>query len=92
MERGKPPIKFPVVICLDNHISRFDAQVLEEAGTFRERIDADEEARANELGFRLFFEESLTSQFLQMWDQLMRMFHAAYNTARIEYKKQHKAK
>mmetsp|Transcript_40357 Transcript_40357/g.91425 ORF Transcript_40357/g.91425 Transcript_40357/m.91425 type:complete len:630 (-) Transcript_40357:276-2165(-) len=91
VKRGSPPIKFPVVIPLDNHISRFDADVLEQ-GTYREVISEDEESAANQLGFRLWFEESNTSHFLQMWDQVNKAFHGAYNKGRDEYKKQHKAR
>ena len=41
------------------------------------------------IGILLDFEESNTSQMLQMWDQINKAAHAAYNKGRDEYKKQY---
>jgi hypothetical protein len=40
----------------------------------------------------MFFEDAGTSGFLQMWDQINKAAHAAYNAARKEYKKQYTSK
>ncbi len=93
IERNGTPIEFPIVIPLDNHNSRFDCDVLESStATVRDALTDEDEETALSLGFRLFFEESNTSGFLQMWDQINKAFHGAYNKARDEYKKQHKSK
>ena len=78
---GNPPIVDPIVHCVDNHSSRFDEAVQK----------ACNESAAS-LGFRLFFEESLTSHFLQMWDQINAAAHTAYRKGRNEYKQQYKLK
>ena len=55
---GHEPIQLPVVFLGDNHGSRFDEQVLE-------MIDRDPDA-TKFCGILLDFEESRTSQFLQV--------------------------
>ena len=80
-ERGRKEIAFPITLSLDNHASRFDIQVLRAC-----------KGDATGLGFRLFFEESGTSGFLQMWDQINKSAHTAYKKARKEYKTQYEAK
>ena len=76
------PIELPVVYLGDNHSSRFDAKVLQ-------ITDPDDSAF---IGILLDFEESNTSQILQMWDQINKAAHAAYNKGKDEYKKQYKSK
>ena len=66
----------------DNHGSRFHPTVLK-------ITDPDDSAF---IGILLDFEESNTSQFLQMWDQINKAAHAAYNKGKDEYKKQYKSK
>ena len=44
------------------------------------------------IGILLAMEESNTSQFLQMWDQINKAAHSAYNKGKDEYKKQFKSK
>ena len=44
------------------------------------------------LGFEPFFEKSLTSQFLQILDQINKACHDAYKEGKKEYKQQHMAK
>ena len=66
---------------LDNHSSRYDVDVLRACAP-----------GAVDLGFRMFFEDAGTSGFLQMWDQINKAAHAAYNAARKEYKKQYTSK
>ena len=70
---------FPVVYLGDNHGSRFSPEVLK-------MTDPDDTAF---IGILLDFEESNTSQMLQMWDQINKAAHAAYNKGRDEYKKQY---
>ena len=79
---NQKPIEFPVVYLGDNHGSRFHEEVLK-------ITDPDDPAF---IGILLDFEESNTSQFLQMWDQINRAAHAAYNKGKDEYKKQYKPK
>ena len=83
MERaaGGKEIKFPCCVMYDNHSSRFDEKVMEALY-----------GPAAELGFEPFFEKSLTSQFLQMLDQINKACHDHYKKGKKEYKKQHKAK
>ena len=68
---GGEPILRPVVLCLDNHASRFSVEVL--------KACSGQEAR---LGIRLFTEEPNTSGFLQSLDQYNSTFHRRYNTGR----------
>ena len=75
-------IEFPVVFLGDNHGSRFSSEVLK-------ITDPDDPAFISIL---LDFEESNTSQFLQMWDQINKAAHAAYNKGKDEYKKQYKSR
>jgi hypothetical protein len=79
---GHEPIQFPVIYLGDNHGSRFHPEVLK-------MTDPDD---ADFCGVLLDFEESNTSQFLQMWDQINKAAHAAYNKGKDEYKKQHKSR
>ena len=79
---GQTAIAFPVVYLGDNHGSRFDEEVLK-------ITDPDDTAF---IGILLDFEESNTSQILQMWDQINKAAHAAYNKGKDEYKKQYKSK
>ena len=44
------------------------------------------------IGILLEFEQSNTSQFLQMWDQINKAAHASYNKGKDEYKKHYKSK
>lgn len=81
MENGGTAIEFPVVLIVDNHASRFDSAVQ----------DLCREG-AGRLGIRLFFEESNTSHFLQMLDQINEKCHAAYKARKKEYKTAHKQK
>ena len=78
---GKPLIEFPISLPLDNHSSRYAVEVLRACND-----------GANDLGFRMFFEDAGTSGFLQMWDQINRAAHHAYSGARKEYKKQYESK
>lgn len=78
---GGEPIERPVVLMLDNHASRFSAEVLEAAGQAQSR-----------LGMRLFTEEPNTSHFLQPLDQYNSKFHRAYNKAKDAYKEAYAAK
>ena len=78
---GHKEIEFPVVFLGDNHGSRFDPKVLE-------ITDPDS---TQFCGILLDFEESNTSQFLQMWDQINKAAHASYNKGKDEYKKQYKS-
>lgn len=77
---GRPPIERPVFLGTDNHNSRFDPKVLKAA--------ADASPR---LGMRIWAEESNVSHFLQWLDKINKMFHGAYNKAKVEYKKRWKA-
>ncbi|KAJ1631175.1 hypothetical protein T492DRAFT_906121 [Pavlovales sp. CCMP2436] len=52
---GNPPIERPVVLCVDNHGSRYDDEVLAAFGHAE-----------SEYGIRVFTEEPNTSQFLQL--------------------------
>eukprot|EP00966_Prymnesium_polylepis_P228835 5295433-Prymnesium_polylepis.1 len=54
---GGAPIKRPVVLCLDNHASRYSEEVLKAAS-----------GQSSRLGIRLFTEEPGTSGFLQSLD------------------------
>lgn len=83
---GKSAIEMPVTLMLDNHSSRFDETIL--AATSRDDLTAD----AANLGIRLFFEESMTSHFLQMLDKVFEKLHRAYKAGCNEYKKQSKSK
>ena len=65
----------------DNHSSRYDDAVMEALY-----------GPGKTLGFELFFEKSLTSQFLQMLDQINKACHDAYKEGKKEYKQQHMAK
>ena len=55
---GGEPIERPVVLCLDNHASRYSEEVLKAAS-----------GQSSRLGIRLFTEEPMTSGFLQSLDQ-----------------------
>ena len=55
---GGEPIERPVVLCLDNHASRYSEEVLKAAS-----------GQSARLGIRLFTEEPMTSGFLQSLDQ-----------------------
>ena len=55
---GGEPILRPVVLCLDNHASRYSSEVLLAAS-----------GQSPRLGIRLFTEEPMTSGFLQSLDQ-----------------------
>lgn len=79
---GHEAIKLPVIYLGDNHGSRFHETVLK-------LTDPDDPAF---IGILLDFEESNTSQMLQMWDQINKAAHAAYNKGKDEYKKQYKSK
>ena len=79
---GHKEIEFPVVFLGDNHGSRFHPEVLK-------ITDPNDTAF---IGILLDFEESNTSQMLQMWDQINKAAHAAYNKGKDEYKKQYKSK
>ena len=79
---GEEPIEFPVVFLGDNHGSRFDEAVLELTDPENPKF----------IGILLDMEESNTSQFLQMWDQINKAAHAAYNKGKKEYKRQYKSK
>jgi hypothetical protein len=79
---GQEPIKFPVHYLGDNHGSRFHPEVLKIA-------DPNDPAF---IGILLEFEQSNTSQFLQMWDQINKAAHASYNKGKDEYKKHYKSK
>ena len=74
--------EFPVVYLGDNHGSRFSPEVLK-------ITDPDD---LEFIGILLDFEESNTSQFLQMFDQINKAAHGAYNKGKDEYKKQYKSK
>ena len=78
---GGTPIERPVVLLLDNHASRFDDEVLEEAT-----------GEAPKLGIRLWTEEAGVSGFLQALDQYNAQFHRAYNKALKVYKQAYKAR
>jgi len=65
-------IQFPVCLCLDNHISRYDDDVIQ---------------WGEDNGIEFFFEESNTSGFLQALDQYNRQLHLKYNEAKDLYKK-----
>ena len=79
---GHTPIEFPVVYLGDNHGSRFHEKVLQITDPNDPKF----------IGILLDFEESNTSQFLQMWDQINKAAHASYNKGKDEYKKQYKSK
>ena len=83
---GNPPIELPVVLMLDNHSSRYDETVLADCEK------SELVAEADGLGIALFFEESMTSHFLQMLDKIFAKLHKAYTEGKKEYKSQHKAK
>lgn len=78
---GREPIERPVVLCLDNHASRYSEEVLTAAS-----------GSASRLGIRLFTEEPMTSGFLQSLDQYNSTFHRQYNKARSAYKNAYKAR
>eukprot|EP00966_Prymnesium_polylepis_P177702 4115153-Prymnesium_polylepis.1 len=78
---GGEPIERPVVLCLDNHGSRYSEEVLKSA--------SGQQAR---LGTRLFTEEPGTSGFLQSLDQYNSKFHRHYNTGRDVYKETYMAR
>ena len=78
---GGQPIERPVVLCLDNHASRYSEEVLTAASGI-----------AAPLGIRLFTEEPMTSGFLQSLDQYNAKFHRHYNDARDVYKEAYKAR
>ena len=79
---GHLAIRLPVVYLGDNHGSRFDPDVLQ-------MTDPDDHKFC---GILLDFEESNTSQMLQMWDQINKAAHASYNKGKAEYKKQYKSR
>jgi hypothetical protein len=78
---GGAPIERPVVLCLDNHASRYSEEVLK-AGS----------GQSSRLGIRLFTEEPMTSGFLQSLDQYNAKFHRCYNKGRDAYKAAYKAR
>ena len=77
---GGEPIERPVVLCLDNHASRFSEEVLTAASSQESR-----------LGIRMFTEEPGTSGFLQSLDQYNGKLHRNYNKALGVYKEAFKA-
>eukprot|EP00966_Prymnesium_polylepis_P057566 1332930-Prymnesium_polylepis.2 len=77
---GGTAIERPVVLMLDNHASRFDDEVLEEATGV-----------APSLGIRMWTEAAGTSGFLQALDQYNSAFHRAYNKALKAYKEAYEA-
>lgn len=77
---GGEPILRPVVLCLDNHASRYSAEVLLAAS-----------GQSSRLGIRLFTEEPMTSGFLQSLDQYNATFHRRYNDGRDVYKAAYEA-
>ena len=72
---GLEPIKRPVVVCLDNHSSRYSEDVL-----------VSMSGQQSRLGMRMFTEEPGTSGFLQSLDQYNSKFHRYYNKGRDTYK------
>ena len=72
---GGEPIARPVVLCLDNHASRYSEELLKAAS-----------GQGAKLGIRLFTEEPMTSGFLQSLDQYNGTFHRRYNEGRDAYK------
>ena len=78
---GGEPIERPVVLCLDNHASRYSEEVLKSASGQQSR-----------LGTRLFTEEPGTSGYLQYLDQYNSKFHRHYNDGRDAYKEAYKAR
>ena len=78
---GGEPIERPVVLCLDNHASRYSEEVLKSASGQQSR-----------LGIRLFTEEPGTSGFLQSLDQYNAKFHRHYNNGRDAYKEAYAAR
>ena len=69
LEARKVP--FPVVLCSDNHSSRYGDDVLE---------------WCENNGIEFFFEESNSSGFLQALDQYNRQLHLSYEKAKKVYK------
>ena len=78
---GGTPIERPVVLCLDNHASRYSEEVLKACSGQRSR-----------LGIRIFTEEPKTSGFLQSLDQYNATFHRRYNQGRDVYKTAYEAR
>ena len=78
---GGEPIERPVVLCLDNHASRYSEEVLKAAS-----------GQSSRLGIRLFTEEPMTSGFLQSLDQYNATFHRRYNQGRDAYKAAYEAR
>jgi hypothetical protein len=79
--QGKEPIQRPVVVCLDNHASRYSEDVLVAMSGQQSR-----------LGMRMFTEEAGTSGFLQSLDQYNSKFHRHYNKGRDAYKEAYEAR
>jgi hypothetical protein len=78
---GGEPIERPVVLCLDNHASRYSEEVLIAAS-----------GQSSRLGIRLFTEEAGTSGFLQSLDQYNSKFHRHYNKGRDAWKEAYEAR
>jgi len=77
---GGEPIERPVILCLDNHASRYSEEILSAAS-----------GQGARLGIRLFTEEPNTSGFLQSLDQYNAKLHRHYNKARDVWKTAYKA-